>query len=160
MKNNKIFTDVWDVNEKKLSIADAVNFVSQSQNGAINLFVGTVRELNQGKKVLSVSYDIFEPLAKRSFLEIAEKTQKKWGGDHSDELFIYLVHGKGKVLVGDLSVVIAVGSIHRDEAFCANRYIIEQVKHRCPIWKLENYADGTSIWSKGCELCGDSDKNG
>ena len=51
------------------------------------------------------------------------------------------------------SIVIAVGSPHRDEGFKACRYIIEQIKHRSPVWKLEHYVDGDSEWSKGCELC-------
>lgn len=145
----EIFVDVWDVKSRQLDAMAGLSFVTQPPNGAENIFVGTVRELNQGKKVLGVSYDVFEPLAKQSFADICKEAQKKWG----NELWFYVVHGKGRLDVGGISIVIAVGSPHRDEAFKACRYVIEQIKHRSPIWKLEHYADGDSQWTQGCELC-------
>ena len=145
----EIFVDVWNVESQPLSAMSGLSFVTQPANGAESLFVGTVRELNQGKNVLGVSYDVFEPLAKQSFTDICQEAQTKWGST----LSVYLVHGKGRLDVGGVSVVIAIGSPHRDEAFKACRYIIEQIKHRSPIWKLEHYADGDSEWTQGCELC-------
>lgn len=148
-----IFVDVWDVQQKPLdAMAGLVYVTGQAEhvrNGAENLFVGTVRNHNLGKKVLGISYDVFEPLAKQSFIEICQEAQAKWG----EELDFYVVHGKGKLDIGGISIVIAVGSPHRDEAFKASRYVIEEIKHRSPVWKLEHYEDGDSEWSKGCELC-------
>ncbi|MCB2081286.1 MAG: molybdenum cofactor biosynthesis protein MoaE [Rickettsiales bacterium] len=145
----EIFVDVWNVESRPLDVMAGLSFVTRPPNGAESLFVGTVRELNQGKKVLGVSYDVFEPLARQSFTDICKEAQEKWG----KELVLYVVHGKGRLDVGGISIVIAAGSPHRDEAFKACRYIIEQIKHRSPIWKLEHYADGDSEWTQGCELC-------
>ena len=145
----EIFVDVWNVESQPLNAMEGLSFVTQPPNGAESLFVGTVRELNQGKDVLGVSYDVFEPLARQSFTDICKEAQEKWG----KTLSLYVVHGKGRLDVGGISIVIAVGSPHRDEAFRACRYVIEQIKHRSPIWKLEHYADGDSEWTQGCELC-------
>jgi len=144
-----IFVDVWDTAKKPLSAQDGLEFVTRPPNGAETIFVGTVRHFNQGKDVLGVSYDVFDALAKKSFEDITQEAQTKWGAD----LDIYVVHGKGRLDIGGVSIVIAVGSPHRDEAFKACRYVIEQIKHRSPVWKLEHYADGDSEWTQGCELC-------
>lgn len=145
----KIFTDVWNVEEKLLDPRTALAFVTENPNGAETLFIGTVRNHNLGKKVLGVSYDVFEPLAKQTFKDICAEAQEKWG----KELDLYIAHAKGRLDIGGVSIVIAVGSPHRDEAFKACRYIIEEIKHRSPIWKLEHYVDGDSEWTLGCELC-------
>ena len=147
--NAEIYVDVWDVENNPLNPVAGLDFVTKMPNGAETLFVGTVRNLNLGKKVLGISYDVFVPLAKKSFQDICEEAQKKWGSD----LSLYVVHGQGRLEIGGVSIVIAVGSPHRDEAFKACRYIIEEIKHRSPVWKLEHYEDGDSEWSKGCELC-------
>lgn len=149
-----IHVDIWDVSKNLLDPQAGLAFVTRAGNGAENVFVGTVRNLNQGKDVHGVSYDVFEPLAKKSFIEIANEARDQWG----DNLSIYVVHAKGRLDVGGVSIVIAVGSPHRDEAFKACRYMIEQIKHRSPIWKLEHYAAGDSEWTLGCELCGHADE--
>lgn len=145
----EIYVDVWNTVEKPLDAQAGLQFVTNAPNGAETLFVGTVRNHNLGKKVLGVSYDVFEPLAKQSFREICEEALAKWG----TALDCYVVHAKGRLDIGGVSIVIAVGSPHRDEAFQACRYIIEEIKHRSPVWKLEHYEDGDSEWTQGCELC-------
>ncbi|UAT42872.1 molybdenum cofactor biosynthesis protein MoaE [Anaplasmataceae bacterium AB001_6] len=145
----KVFVDVWDTKEKNINIDLALSYVNAKKNGAESLFIGTVRDFNHGKNVIGISYDVFESLAKRSFLNICKEAQDKWG----DNINLYVVHAKGRLSIGGISIIIAVGSPHRDEAFKACRYVIEEIKHRSPIWKLEHYTDGDSQWSKGCELC-------
>ncbi len=145
----KIYVDVWDVNETPLNSMAGLAYVTENSNGAEVLFIGTVRNHNHGKKVLGISYDVFEPLAKQSFKEICKEAQEKWG----KSLDLYVVHAKGRLNIGGLSIVIAVGSPHRHEAFKACRYVIEQIKHRSPIWKLEHYVNGDSQWTQGCKLC-------
>ncbi len=145
----EIFIDIQDIDNQPLTVAEGLAFVTHPRNGAESLFIGTIRDLNQGKKVLGVSYDVFEPLARQSFIDICHEAQTQWGR----ALSFYVVHAKGRLDVGGIAVIIAVGAPHRDEAFKACRYVIEQVKHRSPIWKLEHYADGDSQWTKGCELC-------
>lgn len=145
----KTYVDVWNVEERPLDVAAALEFVTEDPNGAETLFVGTVRHFNQGRDVTGMTYDVFDPLAKQSFADICDEARTKWGED----LYLYVVHGKGKLGIGGISIVIAAGSPHRDEAFKACRYVIEQIKHRSPVWKLEHYVDGDSEWSQGCELC-------
>ncbi len=144
-----IYTDVWNIEDKEIDPADCLSFVTTSENGAETLFIGTVRNHNIGKKVLGVSYDVFDSLALESFQEICREAQARWG----EELSLYLVHAKGRLDIGGISVAIGVGSPHRDEAFQACRFLIEEIKHRSPVWKLEHYADGGSEGTKGCGLC-------
>lgn len=146
--NPSIFTDVWDISEKPLSMQEALQFVAAPAHGATNLFTGTVRDLNFGRTVEAVSYDVFEPLAKESFRAICEEAQAQW-----NPLRLYIAHAKGRLPVGGLSIVIAAGTTHRDEAFKACRYVIEAIKHQSPIWKKEFYSDGESEWVKGHALC-------
>ncbi len=144
----KIYVDVRNVNETPLNVMEGLAYVTENFNGAEALFVGTVRNHNQGRKVLRVSYDVFEPLTKQSFKDICLEAQEKGGGG----LDLYVVHGKGCLDIGGISIVIVAGSPHRDEVFKATRYIIEQIKRRSPIWKQEHYVDGDSEWIQGCEL--------
>ena len=103
-----------------------------------------------GRRVVAVSYDVFEPLALSAFREICEKAREKWG----KELRIFLVHRKGTLEIGEIAVAIGVSSAHRDEAYQASRFIIEEVKHKAPIWKKEHYERGESEWVQGHSLCG------
>lgn len=138
------------ISEETLSIQKAADFVDAAENGALNMFVGKVRNHNMGKAVNAVSYDVFTPLACNVFQEICAEAKTQFG----DRLRLYIEHYKGKLEIGGISVIIAVGSPHRDESFKACRYLIEQLKIRAPIWKQEHYVDGDSDWVKGHTLCG------
>lgn len=122
--------------------------LSAAEHGAELLFHGTVRSRNDGRTVTAVSYDVFAPLAERTFREIGEEAVARFGGD----LHVVVVHRAGRLAVGEVSVVVAVASPHRDEAYGASRYVIEQLKVRSPIWKQEHYADGDSAWLQGHSL--------
>lgn len=132
-----------------LDPAAALEFVSDPGFGGIAMFVGRVRDLNQGRAVAGISYDLYQPLALARFSEIAEQAQREVG----PRLKLYIAHALGRLAVGELAVVIAAGTPHRDEAFRACRLAIEAVKHSTPIWKQEHYVDGDSQWSEGCSLC-------
>lgn len=140
-----------DVRQEKLDAAAAIEFVSDPGFGGINLFVGRVRDLNQDRVVTGISYDMFSALALNGFVEIAARAETEFG----PRLKLYIAHAKGRLAVGDLAVVIAAGTPHRDEAFRACRQVIEAVKHTSPVWKQEHYEDGDSVWSDGCALCSD-----
>ncbi len=142
--------EVREFDSNPLDAAEALSFVDAAGNGAGSLFVGVVRNLNQGRKVRAVSYDVFAPLAEQGFAEICSEARQKWG----DDLRFYVAHAKGRLQVGDISIVLAAGSPHRAEAFAACRYLIEEIKTRSPIWKQEHYMDGDSDWVKGHALCG------
>lgn len=138
------------ISEELLSIQKASDFVDAAENGALNMFVGKVRNHNLGKAVNAVSYDVFVPLACNVFAELCAGARAQFG----DRLKLYIEHYKGRLEIGGISVIIAVGSPHRDESFKACRYLIEQLKIRAPIWKQEHYVDGDSDWVKGHTLCG------
>lgn len=118
-------------------------------HGAQNYFFGSVRDFNLGKKVVAVSYDAYIPLGEKILKELAQEAQDRWGLD----LRICVVHRVGQLAVGEVSVGIGVSSAHREEAYQASRYIIEQIKLRAPIWKKEHYEDGETEWLKGHALC-------
>ncbi len=117
--------------------------------GAEVSFLGVVRRWNHGKKVIAVSYDAFQPLTENIIEEICREAQGKWGKD----LGITVIHRIGRLEVGEISVFIHVKSVHRDEAYQTSRYVIEELKHRAPIWKKEHYEDGETAWLKGHALC-------
>ncbi len=136
------------ISKAHLNIEEAIEFAQSSSNGCANLFVGKVRNNNLGREVLAVSYDAFDSLCINILNQIANEAIKEF--DH--RLRIYISHFKGKLEIGGISVVIAVGSPHRDASFLACRYIIEELKKRAPIWKKEHYIDGDDEWLFGHEL--------
>lgn len=138
-----------DCVKKSLDANAALDFVSDPNFGGITQFVGKVRAINHGRKVLGVSYDIFQPLALNRFAEIVEEIELALAGP----VKLHISHAYGRLAIGDIAVVVAAGSKHRDEAFRACRMAIEAVKHTAPIWKQEHFSDGDSVWSEGCSLC-------
>jgi len=146
---NDIYVDVWDINTQTIDTNKAIAFVQNGSNGANALFLGVVRNLNHGKQVLGVSYDVYDELAKNSFKEICEEARQQWG----EQLKLYIIHAKGRLDIGGVSIVIAAGTPHRDESFKACRYVIEEIKKRSPVWKKEHYVGGDSEWVQGHALC-------
>lgn len=142
--SHKIFTDI---REEELSIDKAINFVKDDKYGAIDSFLGIVRNNHNKREVTGITYDAHIPLAKKTLQLICEEAAGIWPETH-----YYVVHYKGHLNVGDISVLIAVGSTHRDESFEACRYVIEEIKTRLPIWKKEHYIDGISEWLPGHSL--------
>ena len=115
--------------------------VARSANGATVLFVGTVREQNDGRAVLGIEYAAYGPMAERELAAIAREAGARFGtGD------IVVEHRVGQLALGEASVAIAVAHPHRAPAYDASRYVIEQIKTRVPVWKREAYADGTREW--------------
>ena len=137
------------VTEKPLVVQAALDVVGAPNHGAITTFIGAVRNHNHNKEVIGVTYDVFSALAETVFYTLCEEAHQQWG----DDLTIYIAHYRGRLDVGGVSVIIAVGSPHRREACDACRYIIEALKQRAPIWKQEHYVDGNSEWVKGHALC-------
>lgn len=144
--------DSWRIVERErgaLDPVEGIDFVSDPGFGGIDVFIGKVRDLNHGRAVLGISYDLFDPLVLAEFERLVAEVRAA----HGPLLKLYVAHAKGRLAVGDVAVVVAAGSPHRDEAFKACRALIEAVKHRSPIWKQEHYEEGDSVWSEGCSLC-------
>lgn len=140
---------VVDRHQAPLDPMAALDFVADSRFGGIASFIGRVREHNLGRTVTGVSYDLFEPLVLQTFQDIGARVRSEIG----EPLKLYIAHARGDLDIGDLAVVVAAGTPHRDEAFRACRRAIEILKHEAPIWKQEHYVDGDSAWSEGCSLC-------
>jgi len=130
------------VTEREIDLGAVLAEVARASHGCQLLFVGTVRELNHGRRVLAVSYDVLSPLAEKTIEEICAEAQAACAAP----LSLAVAQRRGRVAVGQSSITIAVGAPHRDEAYRASRYLIEAIKARAPIWKQEHYADGESTW--------------
>jgi len=112
-------------------------------DGALCLFVGVVRNENQGRAVLRLEYEAYEEMALFLMEEIAAQTRRL-----HPVTDVHLVHRLGRLEIGEVSVAVAVTSPHRAEAFAACRFAIDTLKAKVPIWKKELYADG-SAWLDG-----------
>ncbi len=131
-----------------LSVEDALAHCDAPGHGAAVSFVGRVRNVNDGRSVRAVTYDVHDALCRREFAAICREALERWGSD----LRLWLVHAQGRLEVGQPSVVVAASSAHRDDAFSATRYLVEQMKLRAPVWKQEHYVDGDSAWLAGHAL--------
>jgi molybdopterin synthase catalytic subunit len=115
--------------------------------GGYVAFEGWVRSANEGRTVMRLDYEAFAPLALREGERILTQARERFGVPHAR-----CVHRVGPLLLGELAVWVGVSAVHRGEAFDACRYIIDEIKHRVPIWKKEYYTDGDSGWVN-CEHC-------
>ena len=115
--------------------------------GGYAAFEGWVRDSNEGQRVRGLEYEAFEALGVREGERIVADAIARFGVAHAA-----CVHRIGALAVGELAVWVGVSAAHRDEAFRACRYIIDEVKHRLPIWKKEHYLNGDSGWVN-CERC-------
>ena len=137
---------VIDTKEKKLSIIEAENFISSHNYGASIFFTGTVRNQNDNKSVIGITYDSHDTLVANSFHEIYNEVDQKL---NIKDKSVYIEHAKGYLNLGEISIIIAVACKHRDQAYALSRYIIEEIKKRSPIWKKEHYQNNDSAWLKG-----------
>ena len=137
---------IIDTKEKKLSIIEAENFISSHDYGASIYFTGTVRNQNDDKSVIGITYDSHDALVINSFQEIYNEADQKL---NIKDKSVYIEHAKGYLNLGEVSIIIAVACKHRDQAYVLSRYIIEEIKKRSPIWKKEHYQNNDSVWLKG-----------
>jgi adenylyltransferase/sulfurtransferase len=115
--------------------------------GGYTSFEGWVRNHNEGHNVSRLEYEAFEPLAVKEAERIMAEAVERFGIEHAS-----CVHRLGNLAIGDMAVWVGASARHRHEAFLACRYIIDEVKHRVPIWKKEHYENGDSGWVN-CERC-------
>ena len=137
---------IIDITNDKISIASAEKFISSSKFGASIFFTGTVRDVNENKKVTGITYDAHDEMVIKSFEEIYQEASEKL---KITDKAVFIEHTKGYLSLGDISILIAVACKHRDQAYVLSRYIIEEIKKRSPIWKKEHYEDQTIEWLKG-----------
>jgi sulfur-carrier protein adenylyltransferase/sulfurtransferase len=121
--------------------------LTESRAGALATFEGWVRNHNGGRQVNLLEYEAFEALAVKESERIIEEARARF------QVFeIRCVHRVGKLAIGDLAVWVGATSVHREAAFQACRYVIDEIKSRVPIWKKEHYSDGSSEWVN-CAAC-------
>ena len=137
---------IIDSKLRKLTIKDAEKFIGSSNFGASIFFSGTVRNENNNKSVLGITYDTHDALVIKSFDEIYNEVNEKL---KIKDKAVFIDHAKGYLDLGEISIIIAVATKHREEAYKLSRYIIEEIKKRSPIWKKEHYENEDSAWLKG-----------
>ena len=137
MNKFKITSDIIDIEtNKSIGRSNAI--------GARAVFEGVVRSNNEGREVIKLKYECYESLAIKEGNLILDEAIKQYALDD-----VFCVHRIGSLEIGETAVIVITASKHRDEAFKACRYIIDEVKIRVPIWKKEHYIDGESGWLKG-----------
>ena len=137
---------IIDNKKEKIATSIAEKFIKSSSYGASIIFTGTVRNVNEDKEVSGITYDSHDELVLKSFKEIYKETGDKL---KIIDKAVFIEHVKGYVGLGETSVIIAVATRHRDQAYVLSRYIIEEIKKRSPIWKKEHYKNEESEWLKG-----------
>src|SRR6187549_3699467 len=115
--------------------------VASHDAGAAVLFVGVTREFTKGRQTASLDYECYPQMAEAKLAELEALAREKWPLVH-----VSIVHRLGRLGLGDASIAIAVSSPHRQAAFEAGKWLIDTIKEDVPIWKQENWADGTSEW--------------
>ena len=140
---------IIDSSKEKIDILKAEKFLSSSNFGAIIYFVGTVRNLNENKKVTGITYDSRDTMVIKSFEEIYKESETKL---KIKDKAVFIEHVKGYVPVKEKSIIIGAACKHRDEAYNLSRFIIEEVKKKSPIWKKEHYTNEESEWLKGVSI--------
>ena len=140
---------IIDASIEKIDILKAEEFLSSSNFGALIYFVGTVRDLNENKKVTGITYDSRDSMVLKSFEEIYKDAELKL---KIKDKAVFIEHVKGYVAIKEKSIIIGIGCKHRNEAYNLSRFIIEEIKKRTPIWKKEHYANEESEWLKGVSI--------
>ena len=141
-----LHTKIIDIKKEKINILTAEIFIASSKFGASIFFTGTVRDVNENKKVTGMTYDSHDKLVIKSFKEIYKEAEEKL---NIKDKAVFIEHVKGYVNLGEISIIIAVACKHRDQAYILSRYVIEEIKKRSPIWKKEHYENKDSEWLKG-----------
>ncbi len=124
-----------------IDVTAVLDTVRSPAAGAVVLFLGTVRRVTDGRETDSLDYECYQEMAEKKLAELQADANSRWPLDQC-----CIVHRLGHVSAGESSVAVAVSAAHRHEAFQAGEWLIDRIKEVVPIWKRENYADGTNDW--------------
>ena len=131
---------MFRVTNQALQLQELVDFVTDPEAGAIATFIGTTRNHNEGRKVIALDYEAYPEMAEKELVRLGAEAKKKW-----PICRMAIIHRIGPVQITEPSVMIAVSAAHREAAFAACRFAIEEIKKTVPIWKKEVY-EGGEIW--------------
>jgi len=137
----------FSVSDKAIDVAAAKKTVADHHCGALVVFEGWIRDHNEGQQVERLEYEVYRPVAVKEGSKIIDEALLQFDVSHA-----ICIHREGLLELGECAVIVCVSSAHRDAAFDACRYIIDQTKVRLPIWKKEHYVSGISEWVN-CEHC-------
>lgn len=129
------------VDETIPDAGEAVRILSAHEGGGIALFAGTTRRFTDGRETALLAYEAHVSMAISECKQLVQEASRTW-----PLLAVVLWHRTGNVPIGETSVLIAVATAHRSEAFEACRFLIDALKERVPIWKKEHYTDGAAEW--------------
>ena len=130
-----------ELTEQPIDTQEVLRRVSSTQAGAVVLFLGTTREFTRGRRTLSLNYECYAGMAEKKLAELESLAHQRW-----PLVATAIVHRLGHLGLGEASVAIGVSAAHRQDAFEAGQWLIDTLKEVVPIWKQENWADGTSEW--------------
>jgi molybdopterin synthase catalytic subunit len=131
---------MFHVTNKAIDLDELVRFVTDPEAGALATFIGTTRNNNEGRQVIALDYEGYPEMAEKELRRIGEDAKTKW-----PICRMAITHRLGPVQIGEASVIIAVSAAHRDAAFAACRFAIEEIKKTVPIWKKEVF-EGGEVW--------------
>jgi molybdopterin synthase catalytic subunit len=140
---------MFSISEHPIDIGNLLAKVKDDSAGATVLFLGTVRNHNDGNAVSAIYYEAYIRMAKEALAKIEAESVKRWNLKK-----FAAVHRMGNLKIGEVSVAIAVSSEHRAEAFEAGRYAIDQIKAEVPIWKKETTSGKGKVWAQGTPVGG------
>jgi molybdopterin synthase catalytic subunit len=154
--NTKTFTWLMiQLTDQPIDSSQVLASVESDNAGAIVLFLGTTRALTGERMTNSLDYEAYSPMAEKKMAELEAEACSRW-----PLLECVLVHRVGHLEIREASVAVAVSSPHRDASFEAARWLIDTLKENVPIWKCENWADGTSQWvHPGVDVPAEARKN-
>ena len=131
------------ITQAPIDVGRIISKLETAESGAIDLFIGRVRNHSHGHRVQRLEYSAYIPMAEKLLTQIEQEIRGKWRVHN-----IAIVHRVGMLEIGDIAVVTAVSSAHRDEAFAACRYAIDRTKCIVPIWKKE-FGESGETWNEG-----------
>ncbi|MGD0318513.1 MAG: molybdenum cofactor biosynthesis protein MoaE [Nitrososphaerales archaeon] len=135
------------VTQKKIIPAEVLESVHDNSAGGVVLFLGTVRNRNEGRAVIGLEYETYHEMAEKRLAEVEKEARARWRVKR-----ITMIHREGRLRVGEVSVAVAVSSEHRAEAFEAARFAIDRIKTSAPIWKREVLKGGKKLWVDGVPI--------
>jgi molybdopterin synthase catalytic subunit len=126
-----------EITDKSINITKVIAAASHSEAGAVNIFIGNIRDTADGKKVVRLEYEAYEPMAVAEIQKIRDEATRQWNLSG-----FAISHRVGTLIPGETAVVVAVSSKHRKESFEACQFIMNELKKKVPIFKKEVFEDG------------------
>lgn len=140
-KERNDMSELVELTTEPIDYTAWVEKVRNRASGAVVLFLGTVREMSEGRSVGSLDYEAYPPMAEKELAAIVAQSKQTWPLERAG-----VIHRYGHLELGDIAVAVVTASAHRAEAFAAAQWIMDTIKQSVPIWKRENWSDGSADW--------------